>query len=102
MATRAVLAAFERFQKERTAFVSTVAEMAKSPQVGQQRGCSMHGARCKPSPVLTQLPVRAGRLADGYCRPTRHKNIEALQQAGAMALLRPLLLDNVPRCQPRA
>ena len=26
------------------------------------------------------------------------QNIEALQQAGAMALLRPLLLDNVPRC----
>lgn len=25
------------------------------------------------------------------------QNIEALQQAGAMALLRPLLLDNVPR-----
>ena len=25
------------------------------------------------------------------------QNIEALQQAGAMQLLRPLLLDNVPR-----
>lgn len=32
MATRAVLTAFERYQKERTAFVSTVAEMAKGPQ----------------------------------------------------------------------
>ena len=29
--------------------------------------------------------------------PSRAKNIEALQQAGSMALLRPLLLDNVPR-----
>jgi hypothetical protein len=26
------------------------------------------------------------------------QNIEVLQQAGAMHLLRPLLLDNVPRC----
>lgn len=25
------------------------------------------------------------------------QNVEALQQAGAMSLLRPLLLDNVPR-----
>ena len=28
----------------------------------------------------------------------RAQNIEVLQQAGVMALLRPLLLDNVPRC----
>lgn len=34
MATRAVLQAFERYQKERVAFVTAVAEMAKSPQVG--------------------------------------------------------------------
>lgn len=32
MATRAVLQTFERYQKERVSFVSTVAEMAKSPQ----------------------------------------------------------------------
>ena len=32
MATRAVLQTFERYQKERVAFVSTVAEMAKAPQ----------------------------------------------------------------------
>jgi hypothetical protein len=30
------------------------------------------------------------------------QNIEALQQAGAMALLRPLLLDNVPSIQQSA
>lgn len=29
--------------------------------------------------------------------PLLPQNIEALQQAGVMALLRPLLLDNVPR-----
>ncbi|EFJ51264.1 hypothetical protein VOLCADRAFT_109629 [Volvox carteri f. nagariensis] len=61
MATRAVLQTFERYQKERVAFVTAVAEMAKNPQ-----------------------------------------NIEALQQAGAMALLRPLLLDNVPSIQQSA
>eukprot|EP00877_Chromochloris_zofingiensis_P010277 jgi/Chrzof1/5502/Cz16g05190.t1 len=61
MATRAVLQTFERYQKERVAFVTSVAEMAKNPQ-----------------------------------------NIEALQQAGAMALLRPLLLDNVPSIQQSA
>ena len=33
MASRAVLQTFERYQKERVAFVSAVAEMAKSPQV---------------------------------------------------------------------
>eukprot|EP00798_Chlamydomonas_sp_ICE-L_P009677 gene9677-8504_t len=61
MATRAVLQTFEKYQKERVAFVTAVAEMAKNPQ-----------------------------------------NIEALQQAGAMALLRPLLLDNVPSIQQSA
>lgn len=61
MATRAVLQSFERYQKERVAFVTSVAEMAKNPQ-----------------------------------------NIEALQQAGVMALLRPLLLDNVPSIQQSA
>ncbi|MEW5306791.1 MAG: hypothetical protein WDW36_009229 [Sanguina aurantia] len=61
MATRAVLQTFERYQKERVAFVTQVAEMARNPQ-----------------------------------------NIEALQQAGAMALLRPLLLDNVPSIQQSA
>jgi hypothetical protein len=40
MATRAVLQAFERYQKERVSFVSTVAEMAKSPQVRRKRSCT--------------------------------------------------------------
>ena len=30
---------------------------------------------------------------------TRPQNIDALQKAGVMALLRPLLLDNVPSIQ---
>ena len=33
---------------------------------------------------------------------TRPQNIEALQKAGVMALLRPLLLDNVPSIQQTA
>lgn len=64
--SRAVLAPFEAYQKARVTFVQTVAELATRPQ-----------------------------------------NIEALQSAGilpfifnacsgVMALLRPLLLDNVP------
>ena len=52
--TRAVLQVFEKYQKDRVAFVQTVAELATRPQ-----------------------------------------NIEPMQSAGVMALLRPLLLDNV-------
>ena len=40
------------------------------------------------------LLIREGAEGDACLRV---QNIEALQQAGAMALLRPLLLDNVPR-----
>lgn len=36
MATRAVLQTFEKYQKERVAFVSAVAEMAKNPQARQR------------------------------------------------------------------
>jgi len=61
MSQRLVLQVFEKYQKERVAFVTSVAEMATRPQ-----------------------------------------NIEALQQAGVMALLRPLLLDNVPSIQQSA
>lgn len=52
---------FEQYQKSRTAFVQTVAELATRPQ-----------------------------------------NIETLQNAGIMALLRPLLLDVVPTIQQTA
>jgi hypothetical protein len=46
MATRAVLQTFEKYQKERVAFVSQVAEMAKNPQAR----ASKRGNR-SPTPV---------------------------------------------------
>ncbi len=61
MSQRQVLQVFEQYQKSRTAFVQTVAELATRPQ-----------------------------------------NIETLQNAGVMALLRPLLLDVVPTIQQTA
>lgn len=59
--TRAVLAVFERYQKERLLFVQTAADLA-----------------------------------------SREVNIDALQGAGILALLRPLLLDTVPAIQRAA
>jgi hypothetical protein len=82
MATRAVLQTFEKYQKERVAFVSAVAEMAKNPQVCCSNWGAVDEAGLRVSPLASHMPLQ---------------NIEALQQAGAMALLRPLLLDNVPR-----
>lgn len=61
MSTRQVLQVFEQYQKARTTFVQTVAELA-----------------------------------------SRSQNIEILQNAGAMSLLRPLLLDIVPSVQQTA
>ncbi|XP_010888451.1 sperm-associated antigen 6 [Esox lucius] len=58
MSQRQVLQVFEQYQKARTQFVQTVAELATRPQ-----------------------------------------NIETLQNAGVMSLLRPLLLDIVPTIQ---
>ncbi|CAM9784278.1 sperm-associated antigen 6 [Lethenteron reissneri] len=61
MSQRQVLQVFEQYQKARTQFVQTVAELA-----------------------------------------TRSHNIDTLQNAGVMALLRPLLLDAVPTVQQTA
>ncbi|ESP01576.1 hypothetical protein LOTGIDRAFT_172613 [Lottia gigantea] len=61
MSQRQVLQVFEQYQKSRTQFVQTVAELASRPQ-----------------------------------------NIETLQNAGVMSLLRPLLLDIVPTIQQTA
>ncbi|KAG5268139.1 hypothetical protein AALO_G00208660 [Alosa alosa] len=61
MSQRQVLQVFEQYQKSRTQFVQTVAELATRPQ-----------------------------------------NIETLQNAGVMSLLRPLLLDVVPTIQQTA
>jgi hypothetical protein len=96
MATRAVLQTFERYQKERVAFVSAVAEMSKSPQVSKQqqrRGDRRCSTECCSS--WHASPKHAtNKHSNASCTL---QNIEALQQAGAMALLRPLLLDNVAR-----
>uniref|UniRef100_A0A3B4CS17 Sperm-associated antigen 6 n=1 Tax=Pygocentrus nattereri TaxID=42514 RepID=A0A3B4CS17_PYGNA len=61
MSQRQVLQVFEQYQKARTQFVQTVAELATRPQ-----------------------------------------NVETLQNAGVMSLLRPLLLDTVPTIQQTA
>uniref|UniRef100_A0AAY4A172 Sperm-associated antigen 6 n=1 Tax=Denticeps clupeoides TaxID=299321 RepID=A0AAY4A172_9TELE len=61
MTQRQVLQAFEQYQRSRTQFVQTVAELATRPQ-----------------------------------------NIETLQHAGVVSLLRPLLLDGVPTIQQTA
>ncbi|XP_030055230.1 sperm-associated antigen 6 [Microcaecilia unicolor] len=61
MTQRHVLQVFEQYQKARTQFVQTVAELANRPQ-----------------------------------------NVETLQNAGVMSLLRPLLLDVVPTIQQTA
>ncbi|KAJ8314139.1 hypothetical protein KUTeg_008700 [Tegillarca granosa] len=61
MSQRQVLQVFEQYQKARTQFVQTVAELASRPQ-----------------------------------------NIETLQNAGVLSLLRPLLLDVVPTIQQTA
>lgn len=50
MGTRAVLQVFERYQKERVAFVSAVAEMSKSPQV---RAISAHASNFLQNFVFT-------------------------------------------------
>lgn len=61
MASRQILQVFENYQKSRTVFVQTIAELSSRPN-----------------------------------------NVDALQSAGVMALLRPLLLDTVPTVQHTA
>ena len=51
MGTRAVLQAFERYQRERVAFAAGVAEMAKGPQV-----------RAPPLRTPSSTPLRALHL----------------------------------------
>ena len=60
MGTRAVLQVFERYQKERVAFVSAVAEISKSPQVTEcSHACLMPSAR---------LQTDADRISAAECR----------------------------------
>ena len=83
--TRSVLQVFEKYQKDRVTFVQTVAELATRPQA-----CSKSRFE-----VVWWRTVQSCTSLTGSARA---QNIEVLQQAGVMALLRPLLLDNVPRC----
>lgn len=83
MATRAVLQAFERYQKERVTFVSAVAEMAKSPQVPEAAAaadatCRLSTSRQRPELLrrqrqLTRACVRACVIARAclHCRTLR-------------------------------
>lgn len=126
MGTRSVLQAFEKYQKERVAFVTSVAEMAKSPQVSDPLrlthagfdSAKTHTYLCSPKflrfsdsfldlniiDILLVLEFNGAVMIpspDYFYNCLNYvfclQNVEALQQAGAMALLRPLLLDNVPR-----
>ena len=107
--------------------MTTVAEMAKSPQArsflqllssytstcvrdaGSRQSCASQHFACtdlvsdRSTPALTWLCsclllLRLALAGQALSRRANLQNIEALQQAGAMQLLRPLLLDNVPRC----
>ena len=94
--TRAVLQVFEKYQKDRVTFVQTIAELATRPQVRIPPGDTPTVSYDKPRSTPAQ----------GFAAEWRHgvvvgQNIEVLQQAGVMSLLRPLLLDNVPRCVRR-
>lgn len=86
--TRAVLQVFEKYQKDRVTFVQTVAELATRPQVRVVLGSQASASGAGEASLTGTPPVP--------------QNIEVLQQAGVMALLRPLLLDNVPRRASRA
>ena len=61
MGTRAVLQVFERYQKERVAFVSAVAEISKSPQV---RDSACHFL----SPLRLAKASLADKLLAAECR----------------------------------
>lgn len=73
--SRAVLAPFETYQKSRVTFVQTVAELATRPQ--NIEALQSAGTCPNSQPFLTVV-------------------------IGVMALLRPLLLDNVPSIQQSA
>lgn len=82
--SRAVLAPFEAYQKARVTFVQTVAELAQRPQ-----------------------NIEALQSAGKYLFHLRQlfwyfAAIQILTVTGVMALLRPLLLDNVPSIQQSA
>ena len=82
--SRAVLAPFEAYQKARVTFVQTVAELAQRPQ-------------------NIEALQSAGKYPVNSCHFFWHfPVIRILTVTGVMALLRPLLLDNVPSIQQSA
>ena len=76
--SRAVLAPFEAYQKARVTFVQTVAELAQRPQ------------NIEALQSAGKLEIWISQADFFWC------------VSGVMALLRPLLLDNVPSIQQSA
>jgi hypothetical protein len=79
--SRAVLAPFEAYQKSRVTFVQTVAELATRPQ--NIEALQSAGMTYPFFQHLTNHPMHPYPITDDLF-------------VGVMALLRPLLLDNVP------
>lgn len=59
MGTRAVLQVFEKYQKERVAFVTAIAELSKSPQVGKTAHAVLH---------FPQVSTRSDGCCASECR----------------------------------
>ena len=81
--SRAVLAPFEAYQKARVTFVQTIAELAQRPQNIEALQSAGKYMVKKSSDV--QITLSLNKVANF--------------RLGVMALLRPLLLDNVPSIQ---
>ena len=77
--SRAVLAPFEAYQKARVTFVQTIAELAQRPQnIEALQSAGKYKVQTSDDQIILSL------------------NKVANFRLGVMALLRPLLLDNVP------
>ena len=82
--SRAVLAPFEAYQKARVTFVQTIAELAQRPQnIEALQSAGKYDCHTKSSD--DQITLSLNKVANF--------------RLGVMALLRPLLLDNVPSIQ---
>lgn len=78
--SRAVLAPFEAYQKARVTFVQTIAELAQRPQ--NIEALQSAGKYMVKKSSDDQITLSLNKVANF--------------RLGVMALLRPLLLDNVP------
>lgn len=86
--SRAVLAPFEAYQKARVTFVQTIAELAQRPQnieALQSAGKFNRHTKSRVETSDDQITLSLNKVANF--------------RLGVMALLRPLLLDNVPSIQ---